>query len=164
MCKYSKTSFVLIPAHFIIGRLKSNEYFVDKLTPDHGGFIGSYYKRINEDSMIIENYFQHILHLYDTSAGVFKRSDPSFPIAWALYGDLGKAIHLYSIPEHRNKGISSAVSRYLFMQLVQQSIIPVVDRSIDSELSDKNFERHMLCYVVNRAWRDSTTGKCCWLY
>jgi len=150
--------------HLILCRLKPNEYFVDKLTPEHGGFIGSYYKRINENSTIIENYFQHILSLYDTSAGVFKRSDPSYPIAWGLYGDLGKAIHLYSMPEHRGNGISSAISRYLFTQLVQQGIIPVVDRSVDSELSDNNFERHMLHYTVDRAWRDSTTGKCCWLY
>ena len=150
--------------HLITCRLESDEYFIDKLTPDHAGFIGSYYKRINEDPAIVEKYFQYILIMYDTSAGIFKRSDPSYPIAWGVYGDLGKAIHLYSIPEHRGKGISSAVSRYLFTQLVQQAIIPVVDRSIDSEMSDSNFARHMLHYATDRAWRDSTTGKCCWLY
>ena len=32
-----------------IRRLDDDEYFVDKLTPDHTELVGSYYKRINED-------------------------------------------------------------------------------------------------------------------
>ena len=149
-------------AYCIVCSLAHDEYFIKKLTPDHAGFIARYYKRINEDAAIIENYFKHILAMYDTSAGVFKRSDPSYPIAWALYGDLGKAIHLYSIPELRRKGVSSAVSKYLFTQIQQQAMIPVVDRSIDSGMSDRNFAKHMLHHVIDRAWRDSATGKCCW--
>ena len=144
-------------------RLDDDEYFVDKLTPDHAGLVGSYYKRINEDPTIVEKYFQHIISLYDLTAGIFKRSDPSNPIAWTLYGDLGKAIHLCIIPEHRGKGLASALGKYLFSQLVQQKIIPVLDQYIDGVLSETKITKHIMNYSVDRAWRDSATGRCCWL-
>jgi len=143
--------------------LGDDEYFVDKLTPDHAGLVGSYYKRISDDPTIVEKYFQHIISLYDLTAGIFKRSDPSNPIAWTLYGDLGKAIHMCIIPEHRGKGLFSVLLKYLFSQLVQQNIIPVLDQCINGVLSETKITKHMMNYSVNRAWRDSATGKCCWL-
>jgi len=143
--------------------MESGDYFVDKLTLDHAGFIGSHYKAISDDPAVIEKYFQHILIMYDTSAGVFKRSNPSYPVAWGLYGDIGTAIHLCSLPDHKRKGNAGLVTRFLFTQLIQQSLIPVVDRSTDSELSDKSLAKHMMEYAIDRVWRDSATGKRCWL-
>ena len=101
--------------------------------------------------------------MYDTSVGVFKRSNPSCPIAWGLYGDIGTAIHLRSLPDHKRKGNAGLVTKFLFTQLIQQSLIPVVDRSTDSELTDKSLAKYMMQYAIDRVWRDSATGKRCWL-
>ena len=134
-----------------------SKYFVDNLTPDHSDFIANYWTGISSDVTVLRKYFKHLVNVY-TCTGVFKKSDPSYPVAWGVYGDFGIAIHLYTMPEYRREGLSFVVSRNLFAQLLEQGIIPVTRRHEDGSPVDEMFRRVMKL-AADSIDRDSITGK-----
>ena len=54
----------------------------------------------------ISDIFSHCS--YDISAGIFTKSNPSYPVSRTTYSDLGDAIALYTLPEYRRKGSVSS--------------------------------------------------------
>jgi len=138
--------------------LDSDEHFIDKLTPDHADFVSKYWTCISNETTVVSKYFKHLLQVYDASAGIFKKSDPSYPISWLLYGDYGVLIHMCTLPEHRHKGLALAVTKKLFVHLVLKGITPVMDQSKPSALTEKYSQ--VVRYAIDRIWRDSVTGEC----
>jgi len=134
-----------------------SKYFVDKLTLDHSDFIANYWTGISSDVNVLRKYFKHLVNTYFCT-GIFKKSDPSYPISWGVYGDFGIAVHLYTMPEHRREGLSFVVTRNLFAQLLEQGITPVIRRHEDGSSVDVAFKRVMK-YVADTFDRDSVTGE-----
>ena len=99
-------------------------YAPDKLTPEHVDFISEHWSFINSDIPVIKKYFRHILTLYDISAGIFTKSNPSYPVSWTTYSDLGHVIALYTLPEYRRKGFPLVVAANVYAQLLQKGIVP----------------------------------------
>jgi len=99
-----------------------------------------------------------LLWVYNMSAGIFKRSDPSYPISWFLYGDYGFLIHLHTLPEYWHKGLALTVIKDLFAQAVQKGITPLMDQSKPNVLTKKHSQ--VVKYAIDRIWRDSVTSEC----
>ena len=137
-------------------RLDSDQYFMSKLTPDHADFIADYWLRIDKDVTIVRKYFKYLLSIIDISVGIFRKSDPSLPISWAMFSDYGLGINLSTVPEYRHKGLGLVVTKHLFAQALQQGIVPVADQRKKSTLT----ESAVLKYAIERTWRDSITGEC----
>ena len=138
-------------------RLNSDEFFIDKLTPEHVDFIGEYWTFINNDTPVIKKYFHHIITMYDISAGVFIKSNPSYPVSWTTYSDLGHIIGLYTLPEYRRRGFPLAVAANVYAQLLQKGIVPYGEQFKESPIAEKYGK-----YVFDSTWRDSITGECYW--
>ena len=119
--------------------------------------MSEYWTYINKDSDIIKRYFRHILTSYDISAGIFNKSDPSYPVSWALYSDFGHAMGLHTLPEHRHMGFGILLVSNVAKQLLQKGIVPVGEVFQDSFLDGK-FGK----YIIDTTWRDSITGECYW--
>ena len=137
-------------------RLDTNKYFIRKLKPVHADFAADYWLRINKDVAIVRKYFKYLFSKIDISVGIFKKSDPSFPISWAMFSDYGLAINLSTVPEYRHKGLAMVVLKDLFAQALQQGIIPVFDLRKKSILT----KSAVFKYAIERTWRDSITGEC----
>ena len=135
-------------------RLNSDEFFIDKLTPGHADFISEYWSFINSDVPVIKKYFGHILTLYDISAGIFTKSDPSYPVSWTTYSDLGHVIALYTLPEYRRKGFPLVLAANVYAQLLQKGIVPFGEQFKESPIAEKYGN-----YVLDSTWRDSITGE-----
>lgn len=69
-----------------------NEFFYDKLTPKHVDYISKHWEYLDIDPDVVKKYFRHILTTYDISAGIFTKSDPSYPVSWMTYSDIGHII------------------------------------------------------------------------
>ena len=93
--------------------------------------------------------------MYDLSAGIFAKSDPSYPVSWGTYSDIGHAVCLQTLPEYRRKNFAMSLSAYLFAQLLQEGIVPIVQLHKDSALLGKGEK-----FIADSVWRDSITGEC----
>ena len=89
----------------ILCRLNSDQFFIDKLKPEHAEFIGEYWTGGTGGSKdIIKRYLmiRHLLTVYDLSAGIF----PS-PMQYTQshgcynYGDMGHSFCVYTLPDYR---------------------------------------------------------------
>ena len=136
-------------------RLSSDQFFVDKLTPQHADFISEYWTYFNNDSKVIKRYFRHILTVYDISTGIFAKSDPSYPVSWVLYCDYGNAMCLRTLPEYQRMGFGIVAVSNICTQLEHKGIIPVGEQ-IRENITTGKFGN----YVTDTVWRDSITGEC----
>lgn len=145
----------------ILCRLNSDQFFVDNLKPQHADFISEYWTdNVYKDFDVIKKYLKHVISLYDISTGVFTKSNPSYPVAWGLYGDIGHAIGLYTLPEYRRKGLAVVLSARVFTQILQNEIVPLVEQHSKSVIAGC-FGGAEKCFV-DTTWRDSITGECYW--
>ena len=142
-------------------RLDSDQFFIEKLKPQHADFIAKYWiDTVNGDFDTTKKYLKHVITLYDISTGVFTKSNPSYPVAWGLYGDIGHAIGLYTLPEYRRKGLAIVLSGHLFTHILQEGIVPVIEQHSKSVVAGKIGEAEK--YFADTTWRDSITGESYW--
>ena len=92
--------------------------------------------------------------MYDISAGVFTKSDPTNPASWTTYSDFGHIICLYTLPEYRHKGFPLALVTSAYAQMIEQGIVPVGEQFKESPDAEKYGT-----FIADTAWRDSITGK-----
>ena len=135
-------------------RLDSDQYFVNKLTPEHADYISEYWTFVNEDILTIKRYFRHVLTTYDISAGVFAKANPSYPVSWTFYSDIGHLLHLYTLPEYRRKNFPLCLVANIYAQIMQQGIVPVGEQFKYSPNAEKYGK-----FIADTAWRDSITGE-----
>ena len=135
--------------------MDTDQFFVDKLKPEHADAIGEYWMYINSDIHIIKSYLKHLLTMYDMSAGVFTKSDPSYPVAWVTYSDFGHVIGLHTLPEYQHKGFALILITNIYTQLQQKGIIPGGEIFKGSAVYGKLGK-----IIIDTAWRDSITGEC----
>ena len=141
-------------------RLDAEIYFIDKLTVDHVDYITDHWTDKNKPIPIIQRYLQSIFTMYDFSIGIFLRSQPSYPVSWAIYSDYGHIVFLHTIPKYRKKGFSGILLPTLYSNLLDHQLIPVGERTKGFFLS-KKFS-HVENYYPDYTWRDSITGECYW--
>ena len=98
--------------------------------------------------------------MYDISVGVFTKSDPSYPVSWGTYSNIGHAIGLYTLPQYRRNGFALVISANLFSQLQEEGIVPIIEQHRKSVFAGKYGRAEK--YFVNTTWRDSTTGEHYW--
>ena len=145
----------------VLHRLSSDQFFVDKFKPEHADFIGEYWTdNANADFDVIKKYLKHVITLYDISVGIFTKSDPSYPVAWAIYSDIGQAIGLYTLPEYRRNGFAVVLSANLFIRIQEEGLVPIIEQHRESVIAGKFGIAEK--YFVNTTWRDSITGEHYW--
>ena len=145
----------------IIFRLNFDKYCIDKLKVDHVDYIAGYWTDDKEkDVSIVKKYLEHILTVYDYSFGIFLRSNPCNPVSWIAFSDYANSVFLYTIPEHRNNGLSGNVISNQYIKLLEDGIIPLGERIRGSILTE-DF-RHVEKCITGYTWRDSITGECYW--
>ena len=93
--------------------------------------------------------------MYDFSAGIFTKSDPSYPVSWTHYSDFGHTIGIHTLPEYRQRGFSAILVANVYAQLQQKGIIPGGELFNDSVLGAALGK-----YIIETLWRDSITGEC----
>ena len=136
-------------------KLDTDQFFISKLTPGHADFIGEYWTYINKDVHTIKKYFRHILTMYETSAGIFTKSDPSYPVSWVHYSDFGHVIGMHTLPKYRHKGFSAILFANVYGQVQQKGIVPGGELFNDSVLGETPGK-----FIIETLWRDSITGEC----
>ena len=107
---------------------------------------------------ITKRYLRHLLTLYDLSTGIFLKSDPTYPVSWGIYGDMGHAVGLYTLPEYRHNQIALSININLFTQLEQEGLVPVVDVQRKSAIAGPLGRAEK--YIADSTFRDSITGEC----
>ena len=139
--------------------MDTDKYFVDKLTVDHVDYIADYWIDSNKDLRILTKYLSHVITMYYSTA-TFLKSNPSYPVAWALYGDFGHIIHRHTIPEHRQSGLTLITLADLGRKLNEVGLIQL------GEVHKGSFRGKRLHkfnkFVPDYTWRDSITGECYW--
>ena len=141
--------------------LNSDWFFVDKLKPEHAEFIGKYWTdNANADFDVIIKYLKHVITMYDISMGIFTKSDPSYPVSWGTYSDIGHAIGLYTLPGYRRNGFALVNSASLFTRMQEEGLVPIIEQHRKSIIAGKYGRAEK--YFVNTTWRDSITGEHYW--
>ena len=141
-------------------RLDLDKYFFDELTLDHVDHLVNHWTDKIRDIPTITKYLQHVFTMYDLSAGIFLRSNPHYPVSWVVYSDYGHSVFLYTLPEHRDRGLSGNILSHQYIKMLQSGIIPLGERIRGSILTE-NF-RHVEGCFPGYTWRDSITGECYW--
>ena len=85
------------------------------------------------------------------------KSDPTYPVAWVMYSDFGIVFNRMTLPEHRNQGLSFAISASTASQMLSQGIVPVSEHHREDEVPFR-----LTKYILESTWRDSITGECYW--
>lgn len=80
---------------------------------------------------------RHILTVYDISAGMSIKSDPSYPVSWTTYSDLGHLIALYTLPQYQRKGFPLVLAANIYDQLLQEGIVPFGEQFKESPIAEK---------------------------
>ena len=146
----------------IVYRLNSDQFFIDKLKPEHIDFIGEYWTGgFSESRDIIKGYLRHLITMYDISAGIFCKSDPVNPVSWGMYGDMGHAFGIHTLPEYRRNQFALSVAVNLSVQLEQVGIVPVGEYHTSIFASHETFGKMENC-ISGSTCRDSITGECYW--
>ena len=146
----------------LLCRLNSDQFFFDKLKPEHADFIGEYWTGdFSKSRDIIKRYLRHLLTMYDISAGIFCKSDPVNPVSWAMYCDIGQAFCMYTLPEYRRKQLALSATVNVYVQLEKVGIIPVGEQRTSVFASHETF-RKIEKYISGSTCRDSITGECYW--
>ena len=127
---------------------------------DHVQHVANYWTDKNKDMPTIKKYLKYIFAVYSFAVGIFLRSSPHYPISWVVYSDYGHSVFLYTLPEHRDKGLSANIMSQQYMKLLNNGIIPLGERIRGSILTE-NF-RHVEKCFPGYTWRDSITGECYW--
>ena len=141
--------------------MNSDQFFVDKLKPRHAEFIGEYWTdNVNADFGVIIKYLKHVITMYDISVGIFTKSDPSYPVSWGTYSDIGHAIGLYTLPEYRRNGFTLVMAAILFSQIQEEGMVPIIEQHRRSVVAGKYGKSEK--YFVNTTWRDGITGEHYW--
>ena len=134
----------------------NSDYFVDKLKPEHADFIGEYWaNNVNTDLDVINKYFKHIITTYDISAGMFTKSNPSYPVSWLIYSDIGHLIGLHTLPEYQSKNLALVACVNLITEMQEEGLVPVMEQHKHSPVAGKLGET----YIIDTTWRDSITGE-----
>ena len=146
----------------LLCRLSSDQFFIDKLKPEHAEFIGEYWTGgIGRSKDIIKRYLRHLLTVYDLSAGIFLKSDPMYPVSWVLYGDMGHAFCMHTLPEYRGNQLALFTFVNLCAQLEQVGIVPVGEKHQSIPIGHGALGR-IEKYIADSTCRDSITGECYW--
>jgi len=110
---------------------------------------------------LLRNIFQHIIAMYDViTAG--DQIPPTFPIAWTLYGDLGKSNPLICMTPKRVS--FSYIDRNL---LYSKNLFQWLDHYINGDMITET--KFTLAASWNMVWSVLggtvlLVGQCCWLH
>ena len=145
----------------LLCRLNSDQFFIDKLKPEHAKFIGEHWTGgFGGSKDIIKRYLRHLLTVYDLSAGIFLKSNPVYPVSWMLYGDMGQSFCLHTLPEYRHNQFAASTCLNLYAQLEQVGIIPVGEQRQSALAGQRTSGRIIEKYIAESTCRDSITGEC----
>ena len=133
-----------------------NEFFYDKLTPKHVDYISKHWEYLDIDPDVVKKYFRHILTMYDISTGIFTKSDPSHPVSWMTYSDIGHLLGLRTLPEYQHKGFGLAVTAHLSAQVQKEGIVVTGEQFAGGVTA---YAKKFGQYVADTTWRDSITGE-----
>ena len=127
---------------------------------DHVDHLAGYWTDKTKDTPTIIKYLQHVFTMYNLSVGIFLKSNPHYPVSWVIYSDYGHSVFLYTLPEHRDRGLSGNILSYQYIKMLQSEIIPLGERIRGSVLTE-NYSHVERCFP-GYTWRDSITGECYW--
>jgi len=71
------------------------------------------------------------------SVGVYLKNDPTCPVSWAMFSNLGQIMHVYTLPEHRGKGFAKTVVISIMKEMLEIGMSPtleIVDGNVASTM------------------------------
>ncbi len=120
-------------------------YRLGELVAEHSTLVSSqaemWTASIGRPVSVVEEYHKQCIQRLD-SAAVFLDSDFSTPVAWQMqHGISGELGNLFTIEEHRRKGLATAVKRAVCQKILARGDIPI--SSVHDDSPSVNLQRKL---------------------
>ena len=107
---------------FLMTRVCPSEFTIGKLASSHAELIATHWNYFSDWPNQIP-YFKDLITNYHNVA-IYSLDSPDVPVAWNMQYPYGQHAHLYTVKEHRRKGLATVVKRNLCKSVIADGLLP----------------------------------------